>query len=295
MKMYYRKYSMGLTLVELLVAMATSLLLMAGVIAFYVDTLESNGLSLNGSRLNQESSAALSVMVNEIRRAGFDGAFANNDPLNNNFNAPDTELTVLTSATSNTVIGPTDVAGGQCIIFAYDLDQDGAVDPADGTVDPNEWKGFRLNDGAIQARTCTAASPCTTYFDCTTDSEWTDITDNTFLTVTDLNFRLHQSTCLNLSVDADTYGTEAAYLADATGDNCFDTATSNPAGLAAGNYNIMRKRKVIISLATQLNADALVTRSWLYDDSGTASEADDDDSQAVHVTVRNHIVDEVTI
>ena len=60
----------GYTLVELMVAMALGLVVVAGVSAAYLGTLRTNADSLKMMRLNEELRAIMTLMVRDIRRAG---------------------------------------------------------------------------------------------------------------------------------------------------------------------------------------------------------------------------------
>jgi prepilin peptidase dependent protein B len=61
----------GFTIAELLIGMAVGLLVLLAVTSVYITTLKTSALTLASSRLNQEMSAIINIMANDIRRAGY--------------------------------------------------------------------------------------------------------------------------------------------------------------------------------------------------------------------------------
>lgn len=66
-----RSQHRGFSLTELLVGLATSMFLLAGVLGMFSSTLASQGASLKQTRLNQELRNIMDLMSRDIRRAGF--------------------------------------------------------------------------------------------------------------------------------------------------------------------------------------------------------------------------------
>ncbi len=156
----------GLTIVELMVGMAVGLLVLLGVTTVYINTLHTSANTLDGSRLNQEVSAIMNIMVNDIRRAGYWGgaAAAFTSPTDSPFmqveNAASAEdITALrifdnggsgTTYTDVTYDGDgfvsTDagdgISEGSCITYTYDADNNELFDN-DNIDDNNEEFGFR--------------------------------------------------------------------------------------------------------------------------------------------------------
>ena len=60
----------GFTLVELLVAMALSLLLIVAALAFVLQLLRANGTTVVSTRLQQELRSTMALVVAELRRGG---------------------------------------------------------------------------------------------------------------------------------------------------------------------------------------------------------------------------------
>ena len=61
----------GFSLTELLVGLATSMFLLAGVLGMFSSTLSSQGANLKQTRLNQELRNMMNLMSRDIRRAGY--------------------------------------------------------------------------------------------------------------------------------------------------------------------------------------------------------------------------------
>ncbi|MGB4248412.1 MAG: prepilin-type N-terminal cleavage/methylation domain-containing protein [Pseudohongiellaceae bacterium] len=250
----------GFTLTELMITVALSLTVISSVMIGYLGTYSGSMSTLNSSKLNQEMSALMSMMVADIRRAGFDGAVVPGDmPTANLFNTVDnTALEVFDSMSGNTQVAAT--GSGSCIVYTYDADQDGVVDA-------NELLGFRLNAGVVQMRTVgDIADPDTC---ASSNNTWTDLTDADFITVTTLSFDLSASMCLNTRepdlLDNDADGT----VDNAEEADCYDA----PLPVAASGDITVETRQVDITLGGNLTADAFTRLS-----------------QAQSVRVRNDLV-----
>lgn len=61
----------GVTLVELMVGLVVGLIVIGGSLAMFLSTLQSSNHTLTMSKLNQDLTAVMQLMVNEIRRAGY--------------------------------------------------------------------------------------------------------------------------------------------------------------------------------------------------------------------------------
>ncbi len=184
----YNNRQAGFTLTELLISTTLSLGVISAVLVGYVATSTSTMNTMAASKLNHEMTTMMSLMANDIRRAGYWGALAaSSEPLNNPFNVVgQTALTVFDSATGNNAAGVT--GNGTCIVFAYDLNMD-------GTVNANELMGYRLNNGVVQMRT--SGTPGSNATCAAIGNTWEDLTDSAHVTVTSLNFDLVDSVCIN--------------------------------------------------------------------------------------------------
>jgi len=164
---------LGLSLIELMVAITVGLFLMAGLATFMVSTLNSHASTMKSSRLNQEMRAAMTLMVREIRRAGYWGSPSSNAGSLSGVGA---------GATYSNPFKTVNTATAGCILFTYDSNSNGTQD----TGSPDERYGFLLNSGVIQMRTGVSA----TLNDCTTDAgnAWGNLTDSKNTNFTALTF-----------------------------------------------------------------------------------------------------------
>lgn len=98
-----RRRARGFTLVEMMVALALSLIVAAAVVALVVAIIRSNRQTLQATRLHQELRATLNLVASDMRRARSVG-----DP-----------LTVALAPAGNPV-GAIDTANLGCIIYGYE-------------------------------------------------------------------------------------------------------------------------------------------------------------------------------
>lgn len=180
--------SRGLTLIELMVGMALGLVVVLAGTALYMAILSGNAQYLRETLLGQDMDSAMFLMSRDIRRAGYDGAAAS--AIGSGKFGP--ALDPFVGSVSGTNYFPIDTRTAGCILFSYDLDKDGMLQPA------TEVFGFRLKDGVIQSRTGGAAMP--TGCD-DTSNVWDNLTDEKSETITSLSFSLGQS---NVAVDGRT-------------------------------------------------------------------------------------------
>jgi prepilin peptidase dependent protein B len=177
----------GFTLTELMVSTALSLSIVGIVLTLYVATSTRAISTLAESKLNHELASLMSLMGDDIRRAGYWGVMSAPDSkVVNPFNVTNqSALTVFDSLTSNNIVGPSGI--GTCITYSYDINRNGSLESA-------ELIGFRLNNGAVQMRTSgtSGLASCKN----TTDV-WEDLTDRAQITVTVLSFDLGESACVN--------------------------------------------------------------------------------------------------
>lgn len=234
----------GFTITELMVSTALSLSVISSVLVGYLATYVSSSNTLAASKLNQELSTLMSLMVSDIRRAGYWANASSNLPTANIFNAVDnTALEVFDSMASNTQVGVN--GSGSCIVYAYDADEDGAVDAV-------ELPGFRLNGGAVQMRTSgNTADPDT----CAGAGDtWVTLTDTTLVNVTALTFSLADTVCLNTR-EPDILDNDANGVVDNAEEyDCYDAPL--PVG-GSGDITV-ETRQVTITLTGALVADSFV-------------------------------------
>jgi len=175
--MLRRKKAAGLTLVELMIALAINGILFTALLTIFSANVEHYHKSIELNRLNQSLQAAMNIMVSDIRRAGYwsnatsdVGTGQNNNP----FMVSGTDISVN--------------AGANCILFTYDYDKNGTLASISSTTEDERY-GFRLSNQAVQARTPGSA------FDCNASaSAWENLTDPNIVQITNLSFTLSTST-----------------------------------------------------------------------------------------------------
>jgi type IV pilus assembly protein PilW len=171
----------GATLIELLISIVIGLIITASLLGMYLTSTTNSGQILKTSKLNQELTTLMTVMVNDIRRAGYWLSDDIQQSSNNPFNQEDTKLTVTNS----------------CITYAYNAN-------ANNTLDATDLFGFRLNeeDDVVQMRQIGSTAAVN---DCTdTDSTWIPLTDKNYIRVTELSFGLTPSDTILGSVTLET-------------------------------------------------------------------------------------------
>jgi Tfp pilus assembly protein PilW len=109
MTMNVHHKQLGLTLVEIMIAMVLGILLMGAVITIFTTTVKSSVENIRMVHLNQELRMLMGLISDELKRAGYSG-----DPNNHDFrNALNWD------------------PGSNCLRYAYDVNGDGTLDPND--------------------------------------------------------------------------------------------------------------------------------------------------------------------
>lgn len=180
----------GITLVELMVASAISLVALSAVLTVYSETARHSRLQLQSAHLHQQVSGILYLIGRDLRRAGywhFDPA--RQSPAENPFQLGENRL--RHSALP-------DEPAESCILLAYDLDADGRVGigqcgnghcPPRSDDDNVEQFGFRLRNGAVQSRYGGTGLDCGTGY-------WQSLNDPD-IEISQLQFDL-RAHCINL-------------------------------------------------------------------------------------------------
>jgi type IV pilus assembly protein PilW len=244
----------GLTVVELMVGLLVGMLVVAGVLSVYLSTLESSGSTLKSSRLNQEMSALLNIMANDIRRAGYWGNADFTNPQDNPFNRIDSTAANTTALrvhnnSSGAYVDVTYHATlanrvGSCVVYTYDAD-------ADGTLDNNEKYGFRWDGTGNAIRMRTSGTGGTNQCASNNDN-WDTITDTSTTTITGLSFDLSNTKCLNVAEpDGEEDGGAAGTADDPLEYDCY-TVTPDT------DNKSVEVREVLITLSAELADDPSV-------------------------------------
>jgi type II secretory pathway component PulJ len=171
----------GLSVIEIMVALAASLIVIGSVLAFTVAMARASAESVRYTRLTQDLRASMALMSREIRRAGHNAAAL---------------AQIGTGATvpiySLLLVGEDgeDVAG-DCIVFGYDRVV-GGVPQTPGVIETEEWKGFRrieTEDGVGVLQMRRGGADDSVGEPCSDDGHaWIDVTDPRVMNVTFLEF-----------------------------------------------------------------------------------------------------------
>lgn len=161
------KTNRGFSITELLIGSAAGLIVVGGAVALVVAIIGSNSDTIKSSRLNQDLNAIMAIMVNEIRRAGFNG-----------------DLAPYTGADSSIQVPLSE----DCVYYAYAVD-DNCVDSdcrddVDGIFDQSAEYGFRFdsNNGEIEMRkTAADYGGCGDTYN---PSDWEAVNDNNEVQIT---------------------------------------------------------------------------------------------------------------
>lgn len=165
----------GFTLVELMIALVVSAILFTAMTAVFTANMKQYQKTMNIDRLNQQLESVLSLMSQDIRRAGYwsnasgdIGTNTNNNP----FVAAATDISVN--------------AAKNCILFTYDHNKSGALPAINSGTDDDRY-GYQLSGGAIQIRPVSGSFSCAA-------TNWENMTDTNVVNITALVFTLNTST-----------------------------------------------------------------------------------------------------
>ena len=258
----------GFTLIEIMISLMLGLIIIGATLTLYITSVRSSGETIQSVRLNHDLESAISLMMNDIKRAGFwGGAVIDADSRNNIFTATTGMITDI--QIRNLALPTTSVNAGNCILYAYDADGDGLVDEdgdgdvdyddtnGDGAVDDdvNEYYGFRLNGTTLEIRrTGTTTNSCT-------GGDWEEFVLGSQLNITALQFSLlpigilsATTRCLNYSLDPPAPALDSLN-ADTT------CAISFADGNITSGNQLAEKRTVNITITGSLDSDAIVSKT----------------------------------
>lgn len=173
MKTYFKSISRqtGFTMMDVVIGLGIGVFLLGGSIYIYTTTISSFYSLIATNRLSSQMATAMTIMTNDIRRAGFNGQALTQLASGNNtspFMAADKDIQTPSSS---------------CILFTYDVNQSGTL-RALNSADFDEHFGYRLENGAIQAR-----PPTDSAFSCSS-GVWDNLTDPSLITITALSFTI---------------------------------------------------------------------------------------------------------
>lgn len=240
-----RNTQAGFTITELMITVGLSLSIISSVLLGYLATYTSSMNTLAGSKMNQDMNALMSLMVSELRRAGYSGTIPSTPAANLFSQVDNTALEIFNSIASNTQQAAN--GSGTCIVYSYDMDEDGVVDAA-------ELSGFRLNAGVVQIRTAgNTADPDTC---ATASNSWVDLTDSGFITVSALTFNMANSECLNTREPDEVDNDVDATVDEAQEADCYDLVPTGGSGDI-----IVETREIAVTVTANLTSDSFVRMS----------------------------------
>ncbi len=228
----------GFTLTELMISIMLGMSVISSVLIGYLATYSGSVSTLASSKLSLEMTTLMNVMIEDIRRAGYNGnsvgAVATSNPFSQ-FN--NTALEVFDRATN-----AQSLISGNCIVYSYD--RNGL-----GDVTPSELFGFRLNGDTVEMRQNGDVADADT---CGVDADWEELTDPAFMDVGQLTFDISPSACLNTSEpDGQEDGGNGGTIDDLPEFNCNTTTPDT------GDFTV-DTREVLITLSASLTEDSFV-------------------------------------
>lgn len=165
----------GFSLVELMVALVISAFLLTALVAVFVANVKQYDNVININRLNQQLETVLTLMTDDIRRAGYwsnASSLVGTNTNTNPFMAVGTDISVN--------------GANNCILFTYDHNGTGTL-PSISSASDDDRYGYQLSGGAIQVRPPGASFACGA-------TDWENATDTNIINITALTFTLNSST-----------------------------------------------------------------------------------------------------
>ena len=196
-----------MTLMELVVAGALSIIASTGMLILMANTLGSGSQTIKMARLTQDMRTTMQLMSRELRRANYHAGFLNC------YGNPDclTEIPVLGNITSKIgAINITNNGDSDCFWFWYDRPQTGtAVAVTDESVTAFRRTIATGTIGKIQMVTKTTKTDAP---DCNSNTDWVDITDPDIIDVETFNVSDAGSLTETINADGDTQSVERIAL-----------------------------------------------------------------------------------
>jgi prepilin peptidase dependent protein B len=177
----------GFSLIELMVAIVLGVIALTAITSFLISTVVTNTSNLSMIRLDQELRAVMLMMTQDIRRAGTWANALDDVGQNQNTNPFMNTDAGLGPITDITVVDTNADGRNECILFTYDLSDDGELDDLSDPLDPDQDErfGFRLNRANDTVQIRQNGQDCT-------GGGWANLTltdgDDSPITITDLEF-----------------------------------------------------------------------------------------------------------
>lgn len=187
------KSQKGLTLIEMMVGIVVGMLVVAAATAFYITSIRSSADTMRMTKLTNEARTIMSLMVSDLRRAGYWSESAPGEP---GEPIEENPFAVRDVGTAN----HTDLSiynNGECILYSYDATYrpGPAGNPkTPGVVHTVDIMGYALDgtDLRIHNGTLTDTSACDT-------NNWQRANDPSTVAITSLQFFTDGSRCRNAS------------------------------------------------------------------------------------------------
>jgi type IV pilus assembly protein PilW len=234
----------GFNLIEIMIALALGIIIITAAMSIYIATVSSSADVIKSSRLNYDMSSIMSLITNEVKRAGYWGGARI---------GVDTRTNPFTTGVANIQI-PVSF----CILYTYDYDGDGTLDGV--ADDKNEFFGFKLDNGVIKisaAKTVDPTGNCSA-----TDRRWQTITEKNNVFINTLQFSFVPIVLPAFTPPIALTATTRC-LNNTLGGPAFDTSCDTAAtdGNISSGDQVAEKRVINIVLDGQANGDNTIKQT----------------------------------
>jgi prepilin peptidase dependent protein B len=155
------RHQRGLSLIELMIAIAVGLFVMAGVFAMFQVNIRTYSNSMDYIRLNQELRAIMHLITRDLRRAGY--------------SANATSQVGVGGAAYANPFATVNTATPGCVLFSYDFNKN-------GTADTDEQFGYLFDAAAVKMQSGHTANSCAA------SADWEALNDVDITEITNLTF-----------------------------------------------------------------------------------------------------------
>jgi len=269
----------GLSLIELMVGIAIALILLTGVLTLMLRVSTEGANSVRATKLNQELRGTLDFISRDLQRAGYvdwfdtfdangDGVLSVADDSYTGDNDSAAYLNILDFYASSVpainlfgTVSLFDADGNacatdcSCILYSYDLNEDGAQGVSSGAGANQNTANFETfgiqYDADNQAVEMLTGGP----HSCASGT-WTAITDSN-VNITDLSFDLVYVDPATTDGDSTIYSVSGGIGSSSAGTSC--TVSIGGAYPTESDTVCLQRRKVVITLEGELAADSTVS------------------------------------
>lgn len=154
----------GMTLLEVLIAMAVGLIILSAALGMLVSMIKADSENAKAIQLNQELRGAMSLITRDIRRAG-----ANQNAAANATASPPSNPFSVSGSTRLSISANPQGDANSCVTYSYDSN------------DGSELYGFRLDSTNHTVETRASGAACNA-------GGWDDLTDLNLVNITGLSF-----------------------------------------------------------------------------------------------------------